>query len=103
MKSEVIFVDNAYMTCPNCGGEHLHQDRCEVYWRQSEGGPSDTIISSTAESTKQSGVQDRNPSDKRDGVLIRFWCENCSAHPELAVYQHKGNTIVRWAYAHLPI
>jgi hypothetical protein len=37
-----------------------------------------------------------NPSSRRDGIAVRFWCEACKAKPELLIEQSKGNTYVRW-------
>ncbi len=41
----------------------------------------------------------RNPSDRRQGMIIRFECENCGPNGiELCIAQHKGNTIVHWQF-----
>jgi hypothetical protein len=37
-----------------------------------------------------------NPSSRRNGVVIRFWCEDCDVISELTLEQHKGNTLLRW-------
>lgn len=47
--------------------------------------------------TRMPSEQSRNPSARRDGVAIRFWCETCGAdNIELVVEQHKGNSFLRW-------
>ena len=37
-----------------------------------------------------------NPSGRRHGMTIRFYCELCPSTPNLAIYQHKGTTYVKW-------
>jgi hypothetical protein len=43
-----------------------------------------------------------NPSQRRDGIAISFWCEQCGAgakgHPglTLTVAQEKGSTEIVW-------
>jgi len=40
-----------------------------------------------------------NPSSRRDGLVIRFWCELCDVvDAELTVEQHKGCTYLGWRY-----
>jgi len=38
-----------------------------------------------------------NPSDRRHGLRIFFWCEHCTDEIELALDQHKGTTFLRCA------
>jgi hypothetical protein len=40
-----------------------------------------------------------NPSARRDGVVIRFVCENCDETSELTIAQHKGQTLLGWRVA----
>lgn len=81
----------ASLLCPGCGAANLHHDRVETFDR-GEDAPEGlrTIVS---EGTVQvSRALDGNPSPRRDGVLISFWCELCSAKPQLRIAQHKGET-----------
>jgi hypothetical protein len=39
---------------------------------------------------------EQNPSERRGGVTIRFWCENCHSLSELALAQHKGCSVLAW-------
>jgi hypothetical protein len=41
-------------------------------------------------------VQGTNPSSRRGGIAIRFWCEGCPFISELTLAQHKGSTEVEW-------
>ena len=35
-----------------------------------------------------------NPSGRRQGVTIRFWCEGCAQRSVLTIAQHKGATLL---------
>lgn len=86
---------NDILYCPNCGGENLHHDVVETFSRfedaqtgihvRIEGG---TVLTDSHLS--------RNPSIRRGGLLIKFWCENCPATPTLGIRQHKGSTYVEF-------
>ncbi|WP_193090875.1 hypothetical protein [Halomonas colorata] len=83
----------AELQCPNCKGNYLHHDRVEIFERQED---AKTGIHVTVENG--SSVQDTsmagNPSTRRHGLNIFFWCEFCDAVPVLTIAQHKGNTLV---------
>lgn len=112
-----LITDGDSTPCPNCGSPTLHQETVDVYFRQEDadhgiavtvqgaavgamtkasdqvtGGMRDPDLIPVAVGTDQ---QD-NPSARRDGVAIHFWCEACPAHPVLHVVQHKGDTIIEW-------
>lgn len=98
------------LVCPFCNQEYgLHQCRTEVFDRE-EDQDCEGISIKDGEVSK---VQSENPSSRRQGVLIHFWCENCDVgKPEgvidqssrrewelplaLAIYQHKGSTFIEW-------
>jgi hypothetical protein len=40
-----------------------------------------------------------NPSSRRDGIAIGFWCECCPVKSELTIAQHKGQELVAWREA----
>lgn len=79
-----------------CGNANLHQEQVKVYWREGEDSNLGRCVSSTKQKTEQFEHQSGNPSPRRDGLLIRFSCEHCFAEPELAIYQHKGATYMKW-------
>jgi hypothetical protein len=39
-------------------------------------------------SVRDVGELGKNPSSRRNGIAIRFWCENCDALAELTLEQH---------------
>lgn len=83
------------LSCPNCGGEHLHQSEVELYCRhEDEPAKSARYDALTGESTPIS--DSGNPSSRRQGIVVEFWCERCPALPRLAIFQHKGNTHFGW-------
>jgi hypothetical protein len=83
------------LSCPNCGSDYLHQIRCDAFWREENSEHGVHSISSLLGSESHSR-QTLNPSARRDGILVRFECENCSADPELAIVQNKGHTNIYW-------
>jgi|SRR6516162_3629901 hypothetical protein len=89
------------LTCPACGYNNLHHDRVLVFCR-AEDAELTTITEVTSERTVIAATPScaaNNPSSRRDGLAIKFWCENCSARPELTIAQHKGETEVGWRNA----
>ena len=91
--------ENNELLCPKCGENYLHHETVTVYSRKED---DEKVIQTTInEGVLLSGVvpssRAANPSSRRDGLTISFWCEICHAKPVLTLAQHKGNTIVEWA------
>ena len=93
------------LVCPRCCGESLHHQAVTSYDR---GEDAELVIRSVLEdgSAKIEAVSsDRNgnPSSRRDGLSIKFWCEGCKGVDEdtleLTVAQHKGSTLLGWRYS----
>jgi len=82
------------LLCPACGGSNLHQGRVEVFHRHREEAPSTAIA--VVDGMLVDADAARNPSSRRQGLLVHFGCETCPAEPSLAIYQHKGTTFVLW-------
>lgn len=95
-----LLFDNEYiphLKCPICGAAWTHQSTVEVYQRDDEDsrigicsivGDGRCIIHNK---------MDENPSGRRDGIRISFWCEQCSGIEmtpvfDLIIAQHKGET-----------
>jgi hypothetical protein len=83
------------LDCPVCGGNYLHQYKTEIFERSED---ADAGLHLTVDSSgySESRNLDGNPSSRRHGLVIQFNCEFCSARPELGIYQHKGQTFVKW-------
>jgi hypothetical protein len=89
---------SASITCPRCRGEYLHHGRVTVYDRD-EDAPRVTKIEvwdHYAQINKIDNEKSGNPSLRRRGLAIQFWCEQCDASSELTVAQHKGQSIITW-------
>jgi hypothetical protein len=93
------------LTCPQCGDGWLHQCGVDVFVRHGEDSPEGQHIDANygegVEISKAVSSSDGNPSRRRDGIKIQFWCEHCSPanqepHHELVIEQHKGNEFIYW-------
>ena len=88
------------LICPRCGDSYMHHGRVTVYRRKRGKEDAAQLIKTTV----GSGVRvqtvrargSRNPSSRRGGLLIGFWCEGCDARPELSIEQSAGQTFFRW-------
>lgn len=101
------------LRCPKCndwGG--LHHGKITVFTRERE---DDKVMQCVVVDDTVSVFRtetDRNPSSRRDGLTIGFWCEHCSvidngddtyeidATFELTIAQHKGITLLQWRNIH---
>lgn len=93
------------LDCPHCRSTYLHHDRVEVFERPEDAAKGMHV---TVESHDQ--IRDRpgfprltvdddlarNPSSRRRGVRIEFWCENCHKRSALLICQHKGETDIEF-------
>jgi len=83
------------LACPICGDLNAHHSAIEVYDRSEdeEGG-----LHIRAERGKIAidRTLTHNPSTRRDGLVIEFWCEGCSGRFVISLAQHKGETQVSW-------
>jgi len=91
------------LCCPRCGENNLHHDAFDWYWRPAEDRPSNNIRIEYDTATMRPDAAKRNPSTRRDGMRLQFWCEHCHGGDqperprfELLIYQHKGTTYIVW-------
>lgn len=90
--------DNNELLCPACSSNYLHHTEVRVYSRE-EDAPKvlqTTVTHDAAVSSIVDSWAIRNPSARRDGLTIEFWCEMCHSKPVLMIAQHKGNTQLGW-------
>ena len=93
--------EDVTLRCPNCDSNFTHHNTVEVFFREEDQqdvpGVSlkwDPNESQTATSLL---LQDQNPSDRRDGIRLGFWCEECPNEAmSLCIVQHKGETFMYW-------
>lgn len=96
------------LACPRCGDNYLHHGPVTVYDRHEDAEEVRTTLVAGANISSQMkpNAASGNPSSRRDGIVIEFFCEYCgdldperkSATPPMAleIAQHKGNTYLRW-------
>lgn len=75
------------LVCPRCGDDYIHQRRVRVFDRPEDA--KDTLVVTVGGATGLLDVTRRkapdNPSARRDGLTIQFWCEPCDAVSELTI------------------
>lgn len=82
------------LICPVCGDSYLHHSHVEIFDRVREDAPSTSLRVERGRVTE--GSED-NPSPRRDGLAVTFWCEGCgSQNLVLALWQHKGESFWSW-------
>jgi hypothetical protein len=104
--------------CPHCGGSYLHHYGFTSYDRGEDGLITDVIdagsvifdqngkmvlcndyqdvAGSGLTIKKELSSHSLNPSCRRDGIVIKFWCENCAKVSILCIAQHKGQSLIKW-------
>ncbi len=88
------------LLCPRCGADNLHHTYVTTFDRSEDAA---TVIETRIEGGKvtvlPASLGDDNPSRRRDGIVIGFWCEQCGQAPiELCIAQHKGSTEIGWRF-----
>lgn len=84
-------MDPPELLCPSCGFNYLHHFRVDVFERNEDAnqGLHVTVDNLTLKTTTD---LTGNPSSRRDGVVVDFWCEGCHEISRLSIAQHKGVT-----------
>jgi len=89
--------DGEVLHCPNCGYERLHYATVEIFNRRCEDkwyGLHCVIDGTNMEVDIDASTG--NPSERRNGIKIKFLCENCGCSTWLHILQHKGSTFIGW-------
>lgn len=102
------------LQCPHCGEAYLHQTDVAVFTRHDDADQVKVTTVSDNGEVHEAVIANNvslNPSPRRYGLRISFWCEHCDGGqtdeerengvtsnkvPDLAIYQHKGNTFIEW-------
>lgn len=90
------------LICPSCGEVWLHQYRVETFHRSEEDAKTGihVAVEWMTVTVASHATMNANPSTRRHGMLIAFFCELCSEAETLplvlAIVQHKGITYVYW-------
>ncbi len=89
----------AVLCCPRCGFNYLHHTRIEVFERSEDDEKGTHVIVDNDKILVDKNLEN-NPSMRRDGLKIFFWCEGCSPDDGslddivMTIAQHKGKTLV---------
>jgi hypothetical protein len=102
--TEMILKDDR-LACPECDGTYLHQEEVDIFVRKREDHSSNAITVDPYGSC-HAGMPSNNPSPRRNGLIVYFTCEHCHYNLKyekklafrLAIYQHKGETIIEWIW-----
>jgi len=86
----------AELACPSCGFNYLHHDKVEVFECGEDATHGVHVTVADAKAAFDTSLEG-NPSSRRHGLKIYFWCEGCKTKPVLSISQHKGNTYVDFA------
>jgi hypothetical protein len=93
----VINTSSSTLVCPRCGEGCLHHSRVVVFDRRQDDVKLTKTVVDRGVTVKTIRAQGSgNPSYRRHGLVIQFWCESCDRNFELTISQHKGNTFFRW-------
>lgn len=89
--------DYGRLSCPCCKDEesNLHHGRIEVFNRQEDSETGNHTVIDGSKTIIDNDVSG-NPSPRRDGISIVFWCEQCGEQSILDIIQHKGMSYMRW-------
>jgi len=87
----------AELLCPNCGFNYLHHDQVEIFERNEDALSGLHVVVDDGRLSTDTSLSG-NPSSRRHGLNIRFWCEGCKAISILSIAQHKGNTLVDFTH-----
>lgn len=79
------------LVCPSCGFHCLHHDKVEVFECTEDASHGVHVTVCDNKATMDTSLEG-NPSPRRHGLSIHFWCEGCDAKPVLSIHQHKGST-----------
>lgn len=106
-RTKEVQIDDGVLLCPVCGELYLHQDvtRCFERGEDEELCLVSTITTDCVETELRKAPD--NPSKRRKGLTISFWCEFCtpSQFPafSLNIAQHKGLSLAWWSWNPLHI
>jgi len=91
-------IDGDTLRCASCGSYLIHHSKVEI-WDRDEDEEKGLHVCVDFEDVSIDRSMAGNPSDRRHGLAIYFWCENCKANNALVLSQHKGNTFIHWSTA----
>jgi len=107
-KKKIELPEEWSLCCPNCNNAYgLHHDKITIWNRRKEDHDGvrftikgTSLTSKLIDGGDSLGGPKENPSKRRDGLVIEFWCEHCpDIKPiNLRIAQHKGITLMGWMF-----
>lgn len=81
------------LLCPRCKGSMLHHFEVDIFERVEDQkcGLHANVTNNGVQITQD---LTGNPSARRNGIAIKFFCEDCGSKSALSISQHKGSTYV---------
>ncbi len=87
------------LICPYCKGNNLHQGNVHHFDRAEDSDNGVHTISHGNGSVSIDNEMEGNPSKRRHGLFIEFYCETCDVKGlRLNIYQHKGITYMGFVW-----
>ena len=102
-RGKVDFIDASgeqLLACPECGFEYVHITKAEVFIRAEDEDIHTYVTADIGDhktEIKRVKGMGRNPSGRRDGLILTGYCEE-GCEFEIKMAQHKGNTLVKSKY-----
>lgn len=84
--------DDQALRCPVCEDQFLHHKCVHVFEPRREDAADGLAVAIEGPRFVVDTNLAGNPSSRRNGLCIAFWCEMCHAKPVLNIAQHKGVT-----------
>ena len=83
------------LKCPVCKEAYTHQGEIEIFNRRTEDSKDGVHLRITNGTVKCGHSMEDNPSARRQGMRIRFYCESCDRDSFcMNITQHKGQTFL---------
>jgi len=83
------------LCCPQCGFHCLHHDKVEIFECEEDANSGVHVVVCDGRAVIDNSLAG-NPSERRHGLRIHFWCEGCQVRSVLTIVQHKGSTFVKF-------
>lgn len=83
--------------CPKCDREGMHQMRVDV-WQRTEDNPEGAHTFCVDRKVFIDNGMEHNPSPRRGGLSIHFYCDQCGTNSRMDIFQHKDNTFIKMEY-----
>jgi predicted GIY-YIG superfamily endonuclease len=96
--SDIFMSSDSVLHCPVCDFPFTHLKNVTVWARPEDCTPNTVLIETQTGHIHVGNSNEGNPSSRRDGLSMLFYCENGEHTFIIDIAQHKGETFadVRW-------